>query len=580
MQFNDLPAYPGVLTLSDAAVLMSWWKPLLMLLPFLPWAWLVSRVFDKHAARFYLPRPAWNLGHLSAGLLALLAIIAMPMRSEAAFWAGFGVAVLILAADVAIFVLVTNRDERVPAEHRLKLDFSSLTEARQKKAAAKKQGTVELVIKGADKTLIAAPDAETPDFQTRVAAESVLIKAFSSRASQAEVIPTGKDNAYIVQYLVDGVRVNGDQLAGADALKAMDFWKAAAKLDLSDRRKKLVGDIEVTRGESKKKVRVTSLGTPAGMKLSMLFDPEAAVRRKPDDMGLLSNQAEELKKLVEDGRGVVILAGPLDSGRTTTLYTFTKMHDSYTKNVHTVEIDVQDSLEGVRQNKWEATPDGPDFWTFLRSILRRDPEVVSVAEVPDPKTAQQICEGDMERTRFYVSLRADSAISALQQWLKAVGDPEKATKALKGVVAQKLVRKLCTNCRSPYQPPAEMLKKLGLPADKVKQLFKKGGRVLIKNKEEICPACGGVGYIGQEGVFEIFPIDQAERAAIKAGDWNALKVEFRKRKLPNIQEAALRKALDGVTSVEEIGRITSEGLPAQAAAAPAKPAQAPAPAKA
>ncbi len=112
-----------------------------------------------------------------------------------------------------------------------------------------------------------------------------------------------------------------------------------------------------------------------------------------------------------------------------------------------------------------------------------------------------------------------------------------------------------------------MVKKLGLPPDKIKQLFKKGGQVLIKNKPEVCPVCSGGGYVGLVGVFEIFPLGEAEREFIKKSDWNGLKVEFRKRGLPTVQQTALRKAIDGITSVEEVVRITSEGGGAAPAAA-------------
>jgi general secretion pathway protein E len=340
-----------------------------------------------------------------------------------------------------------------------------------------------------------------------------------------------------------------------------------AKLDVADRRKKQVADIAVEKGDGRKKVRLTTIGGQGGPRLTLLMEPEAQVRRKAPELGLLEPQMTELKKIVEDSKGVVLLGSPLDGGRTTTMYTVTKMHDAYTKNVQTIEVDVQDALEGVRQNKFDPTADGAEFSTLTRTIMRRDPDVVAIGELADTATAKEIARIDQERTRTYVSLKADSALQAMQTWMKAVGDLDQASKCLRGAVAQKLLRKLCMNCRVAYQPSPEMVKKLGLPPDKIKQLFKKGGQVLIKNKPEVCPVCGGGGYLGQDGVFEVFPIGQAERAMLKAGDWNALKVEFRKHGYPTIQQAALRKAIDGITSVEEVLRITGEG----AAAAPKGP---------
>lgn len=562
---------------AEPAFLVSVWKPFLLLIPFVPWAWLVSTVFDKHAARFYLPRENWNAAHLTIGVLAIAAAIAMPMQDESAFWAGWGVMVFLLAADVGAFVYITNRDERVPDEFRLRLDFSKLAAKRAAKDAARKQGTVALVIKSPDKSLVAAPSASTPEFEVRVAAEQLFIKGLEARASQVDIAPVAgaREPSYQVSYLVDGVRQAGETIPPATALKLMDFWKAAGKLDIADRRKKLVADVSVEQGTTKKKVRLTSSGTQAGMRLTMLFDPEAAVKRKLADLGMLEPQVQELKKIVADEHGVVLLAGPPDGGRTTTLYAVMRMHDAYTKNVQTVEIDQQDVVEGVRQNVHDPQTEGPEFSTLVRSILRRDPDVLGVAELPDANTAKEIARVDQERTRTYLCVKADNAAMALSVWFKAMGDNETAGKVLHGVLAQKLLRKLCTNCKVAYQPSPDMVKKLGLPPDRVKQLFKKGGQVLIKNKPETCPVCLGNGYSGQEGVFEVFYFTDEDRKLLKAGDLNSLKVELRKRGLPTLQQCALRKAVDGITSVEELMRITASetaGQPAAAAPAPAKAA--------
>lgn len=132
-----------------------------------------------------------------------------------------------------------------------------------------------------------------------------------------------------------------------------------------------------------------------------------------------------------------------------------------------------------------------------------------------------------------------------------------AAKGLRGVVAQRLLRKLCSNCRVPYQPPPELIKKLQLPP-KLQQLYKKGGQVLVKNKPEVCPVCNGLGYEGQIGVFEVYAFGPEARASIGKQDWNGLKTEMRKAKLPSIQQAALLKAIEGQTSIEEVSRLSAK----------------------
>lgn len=556
----------------DGYLLVGFWKALIVLIPFTAWAWFVSSVLDKHAARFFLPRERWNLIHLIAGLVALGLVFGMPIQAEWGFWVGLAAMMAVLAIDVSAYVMVSSRDERVPEDHHIRLDFSSWKQARVEKAAAKHQGTVELTIIGAKGQKVPPPEAESPEFAVRVAAEGLLTAAFNARASQADLIPAG-ENRYGLSLSVDGVRqAGGEPIAAADAAKVIDFWKSAAGLDLTDRRRRQWGDIKVTHDGVQRNVRVSSSGGQGGLRLSLKLDPAKAVRRDADDLGMLPAQFAELEAMAKEDRGgIVLLAAPPHNGRTTTLYSVLRMHDAYTSNVQTLELEPQDEIEGVRQNKFDPYAEGPEFSTMLRSILRRDPDVVGVAETPDTKTLAEACKGDQERTRTYISVRGDSAIGVVQAFLKGVGDAELGGNALHGVVAQKLVRRLCSNCRVPYQPQAETVRKLGLPPDKVKQLYKKGGQVLIKNKPDICPVCNGTGFTGQVGVFEVYRITPAERALLAKGDLKSVAAEFKKRKLPTLQQAALIRATEGVTSVEEVIRISSP--PPAAGAARPKPAE-------
>lgn len=564
-----------LLLLAKAEIAVSIIKPIVLLIPLGLWGWFVSTVLDKHAERFHLGRWNWNLFHLCMGLAGVLIAVAFPIPSHLAFVVGLLAMVVCFAVDIAAYVVVANRDERVPEEHRIRFNLDSWRQAREEKAIAKKQGKVELTIKRPDKSVLSVPDAESEAFAFRVAAEALYTQGTAARASQVDILPTGKDNMYAVSYLVDGVRQSGEPMPAANALKVIDVWKSAGNLDLADRRRPLIAEFQVlsTGAAAPRQMRVMTSGTQGGVRMTLIFDPQLAVRRAADALGFTDQQMTELKAMIEEGQGVVIVGTPPDGGRTTTMYSLLKMHDAYTSNVQTVEMDVVDTLEGVRQNKFDAAGEGPEYATLVRSILRRDPDVVAVAEVPDENTAKEICRADQERTRTYACLKADNAIQAIQIFVKAVGDAEMAATALRGAIAQKLLRRLCVNCRVPYQPSAEMVQKLGLPAGQVKQLFKKGGQVLIRNKPEVCPVCGGSGYVGQTGIFELYRLSPEDRRLIKAGDWAGLKATLRKKQLPSIQQAALIKAREGVTSVEEVSRVTSggEGGGSPAGAPVAKP---------
>ncbi len=583
MMADTISLIPGAglstLTLAEGFVMVSWWKAVLYLLPLVGWAAIITRIYDKHAARFHLNRQQWNVLHISLGAVAFLIGFLMPLPGIVGFIVGFASMLTVLGIDLMVYPMIANKDERVPEDHKVKIDFSSFTEKKKAKADAKQMGSSELVVRGPDKVAIAPPNNETPEFAVRLAAEQVLIRAMGARAGRFEIAPTGKDNAYRVIHTIDSLPVPAETIPGAEAVPIIDFWKAAAKMDVQDRRKRQVGDVAIEKESDKKKVRLTASGVQGGVRLQGTFDPDLAVRRKKPDMGMLAPQLEEFEKITSDTSGIVILAAPAGQGRTTLLYTTIRVHDAYTSNVQTLEFEVQDALEGVRQNVFEPTKDGAEFSTTLRSILRRDPSVVGAAELPDAATAQEVIKADVERTRIYIALKADSAIAGLMTFVKATGDAAAAAPTLRGVVACKVLRKLCMNCRVAYQPPADLLKKLGLPADKVTQLYKKGGQVLIKNKPEVCPVCNGVGYHGLEGIFEVYSVGESVRERIAAQDWTGVKTEFRKRELPTLQQAALRKAVDGVTSIEEVMRVTAEQKPAQPAGAkkpePAAPATTP-----
>lgn len=560
------PLALGPLTLADQFILVSLWKPFVLLVPLAAWAWFVTTVLDKHAARFHLGRQNWSMVHLIFGTVAFfVAVLAFPIEGHLAFFAALAAMVVILAIDIAVYVYVSDRDERVPENHRIRFDMSSWREAKAQKAAAKQQGKVELVIKKPDKSILVAPDAETEAFAIRVAAETLYLKALAARASQIDIAPAGKDGAYVASILVDGVRQPLETIPGPNAIRIIDFWKSAAGLDINDRRRVLTADFTAENANATHTIRLTTRGTQGGMHLTMGIDIAEAVRRNAEELGLLDSQMRVVKQLVADGRGIVLLASPPDGGRTTTLYSILRMHDAYTSNVQTVEAEIQDALEGVRQNRFNPQAEGAEYSTLVRSILRRDPDVVGIAELPDPATAKEVARADQDRIRTYVCLRADNALTAILMFSQAVGDTQVAANALRGVLAQRLVRRLCFNCRVPYQPPADMLKKLGLPPDKVKQLFKKGGQVLIKNKPDVCPACNGVGYLGQIALFEVYAIGDEEKRMIREANKAGLAAALRKQGLPSIQQAALMRAVEGITSIEEITRATTAQLQPEAA---------------
>jgi type II secretory ATPase GspE/PulE/Tfp pilus assembly ATPase PilB-like protein len=340
------------------------------------------------------------------------------------------------------YAVAVSRDDRVPEQFKIRVDvLQKMAASRAEKRKTKSAGAAKLVVRFPDKSTMPVPEAESPEMAVRSAAEMVYLSALAQRASQIEIVPSGKDQTYAVRMLVDGVGIAGDTMPAQNAIRVMDWWKSTAKLDVADRRKKLQGLATIEHAGGKRTIRVTSIGVQGGMRVEILFDPDTAVRRPAKDLGLLDNQMEELKALIADEkRGVVVLAGPPDGGRTTAFYSIVGMHDAYTQSVGTHEMDQQLILEGVRHQQFDAQTDGPDFATSTRSLLRRDPDVLGVAEMPDANTAKEIAKADGERTRTYVGVRATSATEGIEKYVQAVGDNALAAKHFRGVVAGRLLR--------------------------------------------------------------------------------------------------------------------------------------------
>ena len=565
----------GVSTLAAGLFLVSWWKAVLFMPPFLAWAWVVSTIYDKDAAQWYLPRRRWNLIHCGLGAVALAVGILMPpvVPGIGAFFLAWSAMIVILIVDLVAYFVVHNKDSRVPAERRWSMDPSKVFAAagKGKKKSAAVMST--MVFKGPGGVL-AVPDKETPEYELRTHAEMLLSRALDERASRMDIAVIN-DQAYGVTIVVDGVRSALEQVPKPRAVQLIDLYKRAAGLDVEDRRKRQRGDMQVGQtGASTIPVAVTTIGASAGQRLTVTIEPIKQVSMKLADLGMHANQLADTQKLIAEKGGVVLLAAPAAGGRTATLYAMLRAHDAYTSNVQTVELEPQAFLEGVRSNVFDPA-EGSEFSTTVRSILRRDPDVVGVADLPDAETAKTIAKSDTERCRVYLSIKADDPLKAIQAFAQLVGDQKAAGSCLRGVIGQRLMRRLCHNCKVAVKPSAENLKKLGLPAD-TKQIHRKGGKVLVKDKEQVCPVCSGSGYLTQLGMFEVHPFGPEERKLIVTNDLTGLRALFRQNKQQSLQQAALQHVIAGDTSIEEVVRVLS----GDSSAKPAAPSEKPAPAKA
>ena len=271
---------------------------------------------------------------------------------------------------------------------------------------------------------------------------------------------------------------------------------------------------------------------------------------------------------------MILVGAPAGSGLTTTAYSLVARHDAYTSNIKTLEYDVVTEIDGVDHVRFD--PDNPnvDFATNLQSIIRRDPDIVMISDLTDKETARIAAGPAMEGPLIYVPIAASSTTELIRVWAKLVGDLKVAVMALRAVITQRLLRNVCPNCRQAYEPTAEQLRKLNLSAKKVQRLYQASGKIQVKNKIETCPVCGGTGYFGQSGAFEVMIVSDEERRLLLAGDLKGTLAQARRNKMIYLQEAALRKAVDGDTSLEEVIRVTTRSRGTEKPKPQADPARA------
>jgi type II secretory ATPase GspE/PulE/Tfp pilus assembly ATPase PilB-like protein len=552
-----------------AAILLSIAKPLLLLATFVPWAWLISSKLDKDARYFHQKRQMWNGIHLAAGVAALAAGLGIPI-----FWIGWPVSVLVLSGPVLAYWKVRN--DSVPQSAKFYLTSEGLAArlAARRQSRAARAAMVRFV--GPDGAERKVPVKDDPLYPVHILAEDLIGPALESRATQVDV-SVGASGATVSQ-VVDGLRYKREPLRAEMAMPLLDYLKSIAGLNVEDRRRRQKADFSMVGPRGKVQITLTTAGSSNAVQLRVVFDQAKNLNRPFDGLGLLPSQLEALRTLADpqNRHGIVLVGAPPGHGLTTSAYSFTARHDAYTSNIKTLEREILLRIDGVDHARWDPAESEADYATKLQSILRRDPDIVLVMDVADQETARVATEPGLAGPLLYVPMRSASIVASLADWARLVGDSKRAVSALRTVTNQRLLRTLCPNCRQPYVPTAEQLAKMRVPAGKVRQLYQAGGKVQVKNKIEPCPVCGGTGYLGQTGAFEVLMVDDEARRLLAGGDVKGVLAHARRNKMIYLQEAALSKIVAGETTIEEVVRVTAPPRPA--AGGGSKPRSDPAPA--
>jgi general secretion pathway protein E len=359
---------------------------------------------------------------------------------------------------------------------------------------------------------------------------AMLSQAVREGASDVHVEPF--ENYSVVRYRVDGTL--RDVVRPRRGLHAalVSRVKIMANLDIAEKRLPQDGRIMLRLGGRPIDVRVSTLPAGHGERVVLrLLDKERS-RLSPESLGMASHTLAGVEALVRQSHGIVLVTGPTGSGKTTTLYALLSRVDVATTNVLTVEDPIEYDLPGIGQTQVNPRIE-MTFARALRAILRQDPDVIMIGEIRDGETAQIAVQASLTGHLVLATLHTNDSVSAVTRLVDMGIEPYLLSSSLLGVLAQRLVRKLCPACRRQD----------------------KDGRYRAVG----CPACGNSGYSGRTGIYELLLVDESVREGIHAGQGElAIRALARARGFRSMAEDGERWVADGTTSPEELSRATRD----------------------
>ena len=377
----------------------------------------------------------------------------------------------------------------------------------------------------------------------------IVSRAVETKASDIHIEPL--EGRIRVRYRYDGVLHEAEALSASLGPAIVSRIKIMARLDIAERRLPQDGRIELAVRGQEIDFRVSTVPSLHGETVVLRILDRNAVALEYSALGLAENVVGGLRRLLDLPNGMVLVTGPTGSGKTTTLYTGLKAIDSVARNVVTVEDPIEYQIEGI--NQIQVKPQiGLDFAGLLRSILRQDPDVVMIGEIRDVETARIAVQAALTGHLVLSTLHTNSAAAAFTR-LRDMGLEDYLLSAvLRGVVAQRLVRRLCPACRRDDPMPDELARRFGL---------ERKGKDLRLYRAVGCPRCRHTGYSGREAIAELLvPDDEVRRLILSGGDHRAIERAAVANGMVSMLAAGVEAALDGRTTLDEVVRsLQAEG---------------------
>ena len=406
-------------------------------------------------------------------------------------------------------------------------------------------GTVEVAVAGGDEL---NPEGEPDDSDAPIIklVYLVILEAYRNRASDIHLEPMEK--RFRVRYRIDGVLHEVDSPPKRLQSAIISRVKIMSGMKISEKRVPQDGRIQVTIMGRELDLRVSTVPTGHGESIVMrILDKQNLALGLPK-LGFFSDDQRTFERLIALSDGIILVTGPTGSGKTTTLYACLDEINRPDRKIITVEDPVEYQMSGVNQVQIR-TDVGLTFSTALRSILRQAPNIVMIGEIRDRETANIATEASLTGHLVFSTLHTNDAPSAIPRLLDIGVKAFLVASSVRGVMAQRLVRCICEQCKEEYTATDSELKMLGPVAQQMaeSQLYRGRG----------CNKCNLTGYVGRKGVFEIFLVtDEIQKMIFKKVGAVELRARAREMGMRTLREDGLRKVAAGITTVEEVLRVT------------------------
>jgi general secretion pathway protein E len=326
--------------------------------------------------------------------------------------------------------------------------------------------------------------------------------------------------------------------------------KVMAKLNIAEKRLPQDGRTEIRIADKNVDVRVSTLPTSFGERVVLRLLDKSSVLLKLTDLGMTPERLKLFDNLIHAAHGILLVTGPTGSGKTTTLYGALSTINNTDINIITVEDPVEYQMEGIGQV--QVNPKiNLTFANGLRSIVRQDPDVILVGEIRDLETAEIAIQAALTGHLVFSTLHTNDSSSAVTRLIDMGIEPFLVTSSVNAILAQRLVRRLCKNCRESFEPDIESISSIGITPDML------AGRTIYRDRG--CSSCQQTGYKGREGIFELMVIDEDIQSLIlRTSDANAIKNLAVEHGMITLRIDGARKVLEGITSIEEVFRVTEQ----------------------